>query len=260
MRSGLLGSGLGLLATLAPAWAQSPCDPKLLNPSQSYGYRERQGRCEGSYNRPVSASATLLALLAASPADDICGERRTSTHLVWSLPTDAGAPQAVRLQAESLRDRLPYRLETTQPPGSSSFEWPGETRCSNEVRLRASELAVLARTSLTRGGKPVDVLLPVMFSNQPNTTPSPPYRAILFSGRPISEVYVSLFHLPEGGDPTRIYAERPLKEQPYPARKPIGILLSPADLQASGLYRLRVSVEFQDGSPYTLEYYFFNGR
>lgn len=259
MHSGVVGCGL-VLAALAPTWAQSPCDPQLLNPSQSYGYREREGRCEGSYKRRVSASATLLGLLATASADDICGERRSSTHLVWSVPTDAGPPQPVRLHAESLREELPYRLETTQPPGSSSFEWPGEIRCGNAVRLRASELGVLARTSLTRSAKPVDVLLPVTFSNQPNARPSPPYRALLFSGRPISEVYVSLFHLPEGGNPTRIYAELPLKKQPYPPRVPITILLSPADVQASGLYRLRVSVEFQDGSPYSLDYYFFNGR
>ena len=252
--------GCALVLTLAPGSAQSPCD-STLRPAEAptLGYRDRQGRCEGKYERPVSASVALVGLLAAVATDDLCAGAR-SAHLVWSAPSALPEGPPVHVRVESLRDGLPYRLDASRPAGSPSFEWPSQPRCSNEVRLRASELGVLARTSFQRGAKPIDVLLPVAVGSDPKVTLSPPYRAILISGRPIAQVHVSLWHVGDPQNPARIFTERPLPKKGYPARTPIHVEMSATDLQATGLYRVRFSVEFEGGEHDARDYFFFHGR
>jgi hypothetical protein len=151
-------------------------------------------------------------------------------------------------------------METTRPSGSSTFEWPRDPRCSNQVALRASEVGALVKTSIASGAKPIDVLLPVALATSADARPAPPYAAILVSARPIQEIHVSLWHLPDGQDPVRIYTEVPLKKRPYPTNTAIRVPVSAADVKSPGLYRLRLSLELTGGSPDPLDYYFFHGR
>jgi hypothetical protein len=244
------------------ARAQAPCDPALpRNESQAAGYRQRSDRCEGIYKRDVASFGVQLVSLTGAPGggqplQDLCTEGQAA-HLVW--PRSSAPSRPIRLQVESLRRQLFYRLDSERPAQSSSYEWPSEPRCSNEVRLRGPELGVLARTQSSLADKPIDVLLPVALSSQPAAGVRPPYRAALVAGRRVSEVYITLWRYANPATPERITFERPLDARPYLPGVPIIIGLSEADVKERGLYRLRASVEFESGERETLDVYFLNG-
>ena len=258
--SAVLAAFVCILSHAGSARAQSPCDPSLpRNDAQAAGYKQRSDRCEGIYKRDVGSYGVQLVSFVAAPAfEDICVPGQ-AVHLIWPGQPTTPASAPVHLQVESFRRQLYYRLDTNRPPRSTSYEWPDEPRCSSEVRLKVPELGILARTQSSLGPKPVDVLLPVMFSTRPVARVSPPYRAVLVPGRRVSEVYVSLWYYGSAQNPTRVVPERPLAMKPYPTGVPITVELSAGEVKNPGLYRLRTSVEFESGELEALDLYFLNG-
>jgi hypothetical protein len=248
-----------LLCLGSSAVVQSPpCDPALpRNDRETTGYRQRSDRCEGIYKRDVASFGVQLVSFAAVPRiEDICVPGQP-VHLIWArAQTSSGTP--IHVQVESLRRQLYYRMDTDRPPQSTSYEWPTEPRCSSEVRLRTPELAVLARTQSSVGPKPVDVLLPVNFSTSLSADVRPPYRAVLLPGRRVAEVYVSLWHYRSAQNPARVWLEKPLGMRPYPAGVQIVVEVSPQELKERGLYRIRLSVEFESGEQEALDFFFFD--
>ena len=251
-----LAAAAGLFVLPAPASAQS-CDPALpRNESQPSGYRPRGDRCEGVYNRQVAAAGIqLVSFTAASDIENLCtpGE---PVHLVWARRAEAPAP--VRVRAESLRQRLYYRLDLERPPDASAFLWAPAPRCNNDVRLGAQELGILARTPHTLGAKPVDLHLPVGLAKDPGARPRPPYRAVLVPGRRLAEMYVTVWRHGSDGGSTRLFAERPLGKSPYPAGIRIAVPLQAEELTQPGVYRVRTSVQYDNGDVEALEFYFFH--
>jgi len=251
---------VGVLLHAGPARAQSPCDPLLpRNDSESAGYHQRADRCEGIYKREVASfGVQLVSFSAVSPLDDICTPGQP-VQFTWPGPQAGSAAQPIHLQVESLRRQLYYRLDTNRPGASTSWEWPVEPRCSNEVRLTVHELGVLARTKGIAGSKPVELVLPVAFSTKQTAGAQPPYRAVIVPGRRVSEIYVSLWNYQNPQMPTRVVSERPLDMKPYPAGVPIVIELSAREVRDRTLYRLVSSVEFESGERETVDVYFLNG-
>ena len=238
------------------AVAQSLCDPAVpQNEAQASGYRQRNDRCEGKYKRDVASfGVQLVSLMGSVPFEDLCTQGQ-AVHLVW--PAHAGASsKPVHLQVESLRPTLEYRLNTARPARSSSYEWPREPRCSNDIQLRSSEVALIARSESSIGSTPTDVLLPVALAAQPTVPVRPPYRAVLVAGRRIHELYVSLWYYEDATNRTEIMLDRPLRMRPYPSGGKIPVELSAADVRKPGLYRLLISVEFESGQTEAIERYF----
>ena len=240
------------------AAAEPQCDPNLAQDrSRSAGYQDRADRCEGIYKRDVSSfGIQLVALLGTSSLDDLCTGGQ-SVFLRWPLPRLPVAGTSIEVQIESLRPRLFYRVDARRPIGAKSFAWPPDPRCHNEARLRAAEVAALVKTAVTRAGKSLDVLLPASLTTDSAASTRPPVRAVLMPGRRVQEVYVTLWNL-AGESPKVKLNERPLHARPYSPGIPIVVTLSPADLQDSGLYRLRLSVEFESGDRETLDHHFVN--
>ena len=241
------------------ASAQSPCDPALpRNDAQSSGYRLRGDRCEGIYKRPVASFGVQLVSLTAGNPVDLCGAG--AVHMVWPAGTTLSGSRTIHLQAESLRPLLYYRLDLDRPAGESSYEWPADPRCNNDVALRPADLGVIARTSAMLGGRSVDVLLPVALSRQPDAPVRPPYYAVLMPGGRLREVYVSLSRYGTGTTPAVVFTDRPLAMRPYPAGTRVRIPINAADVSQPGLYRVRASVEFDTGAVEAMELYFLHGR
>lgn len=239
--------------------AQSPCDPALpRNDAQTSGYQQRNDRCEGIYKRQVASfGVQLVSLTGTLPAGDLCVKGQ-ALHFVW--PHLATAPsKPIQLQLESFRRDLYYRMNTERAPQSASYEWPAEPRCNGDVQLASRDLGVLARTQSSIGSKPIDVLLPVTLSAQPSAPVRPPYRAVLVPGSRVQEVYVTLWQLDAGTNPTRIVFERPLNTPPYPSGGRIIVELSAADVKKPGLYRLVLNVEFENGQRESIDRYFIDG-
>ena len=250
----------GVLLHTTPARAQSPCDPLVPRNDGSTGYHQRADRCEGIYRREVASfGVQLVSFTAASPLDDICLPGQ-SIHLTWPAPQGAAEGQPIHVQGESLRRQLYYRLDTNRPSGSTSWEWPIEPRCSNEVRLKVRELGVLARTNGMVGAKAVELLLPVGFATKAGSGAQPPYRAVLVPGRRVTEIYVSLWNYSNPQAPARIIAERALDMKPYPAGVPVVVGLTAREVKDKALYRLLSSVEFESGERETVDLYFLNGN
>jgi hypothetical protein len=180
-------------------------------------------------------------------------------NMIWPAPAGVSLSGPIHLQAESLRPQLYYRLDTDRPPTASSFQWPQDPRCSNEVALAAPDLAILARAPAMLGSRAIEVLLPVGLSRQAATPVRPPYDAVLMPGRRLREVYVSLWRY-SGTMPTPIVMERPLGMKPYPANTRVVVPLTAADVSQPGLYRVRASVEFDAGEVEAVEFYFLNAR
>lgn len=244
----------------APARGQSPCDPVVPRNDGSIGYHQRADRCEGVYKREVASfGVQLVSFTAASPLDDICMPGQP-IHLTWPTPQGAAASQPIHLQVESLRRQLYYRLDTDRPPGSTSWEWPIEPRCSSEVRLRVRELGVVARTKAMVGAKAVELMMPVGFATRTGSGAQPPYRAVIVPGRRVAEIYVSLWNYSNPQAPARIIAERPLDMKPYPAGVPVVLELTARDVRDKALYRLVSSVEFESGEREAVDLYFLNGN
>lgn len=252
---------LCLFSSTDAAWAQAACDPALpRNDAQSSGYRPRGDRCEGIYKRPVASfGVELVSLTAKSELGDLCGPG--AVYMIWPAPM-AGLSGAgpIHVQAESLRRQLYYRLDVDRQSSASSFPWPQDPRCSNEVSLGEPDLGILARASAMLGAKPIRVLLPVGLSRQPTTAVRPPYQAVLMPGRRLREVYVSVWRYGNGSTPAPVVSERPLSMKPYPAGTRVTIPLTAAEILQPGLYRVRASVEFDSGETEAVEFYFLHAR
>jgi hypothetical protein len=251
----------GVLMHATSARAQSPCDPLLTRNDGSTGYHQRADRCEGIYRREVASSfgAQLVSFTAASPLDDLCITGQP-IHLTWPSAQGASAGQPIHVQVESLRRQLYYRLDTNRPSGSTSWEWPIEPRCSNEVRLKVRELAILARTKGMVGAKAVELLMPVGLATKAGSGAQPPYRAVIVPGGRVTEIYVSLWNYSNPQAPVRIIAERPLDMKPYPAGVPFVVALTTQEVKDKALYRLLSSVEFESGEREAVDVYFLNGN
>jgi hypothetical protein len=255
-----LAIGAWLLAPFVHVGAQT-CDPAIpRNDSLTSGYRPRGDWCEGVYQRLVASSGgiKLVSLTAASDLDNLCVPGQP-LHLTWATPAPASGP--VRIRAESLRQRLYYRLDLDRPSSASSFEWPPAPRCNNDVRLTASEWGILAQVPSTVDARVADVLLPVSLSRTSSTGSRLPYRAVLVPGRRLNEIYVSLWRQGTNGSPARrVFFERPLGRSPYLPGTPVAVPLSSADVTEPGVYRATVSAQSDSGTPEALEFLFFHGR
>jgi hypothetical protein len=252
------------IATLGPmllmhgeARAQAACDPSLRALTPNSGYRLRDDRCEGLYSRNVSSyGIKLMSFTSTAPVDDLCIAGR-AVHLVW--PTYRAAETPIQLHVESLRSKLDYAMTSRRPANTTSYEWPTDPRCNSNVLLRGPELAMLARTQGTVGSQRVNVLLPMTVAAAPSAPVRPPYRIVLMPGRRVREIYVSLWHYADGITRREVVSDRALGRAPYVPRVHIVAVLSAADVAQPGLYRVKLSVEFESGPPDAFEEYFISG-
>ncbi len=242
------------------AAAQTRCDPSVpRNDAQSSGYRPRGDRCEGTYKRPVSSFGVQLVSLTAAGLTELCAPG-AMVHMVWPDVTGVAGAGPIRVQAESMKPLLYYRLDVDRQAGATSYPWPADPRCSSDVGLRVAETGIIARTSATLGGKPIEVLLPVGLAAQAAAPIRPPYQAMLMPGGRLREVYVSLWRFGTGTTPTPVVSERPLSMRPYPAGTRVVIPFTADEVTQPGLYRARASVEFETGALQAVEFYFVHGR
>jgi hypothetical protein len=260
-RGGLAaGAFVCILTWPAHAAAQARCDPSVpRNEAQSSGYRPRGDRCEGIYKRPVNSFGVQLVSLTAHGLAELCAPG-TPVHMVW--PGAAAIPGAgpIRVQAESMRPLLYYRLDVDRQAGASSYQWPAEPRCSSDVGLRVADVGIIARTTAMLAGKPIEVLLPVGLAAQAAAPIRLPYQAMLMPGGRLREVYVSLWRIGAGATPTPVVSERPLSMRPYPAGTRVVIPFTADEITQPGLYRVRASVEFESGALQAVEFHFVHGR
>lgn len=250
----LLLTGL-LSSSVSPvrAGAEPLCDPDLKQRSTDpHGYRVRGDRCEGVYLADVASTSLHVASFTKSFDDH--GPASVSNLLIqWTAP----APGTVALQAMDLRPRRYYRMDTARPADAGSYRWP--TNLLGELGITRKDLGVVAWTKLPVGATEEKVYLPLAISQGEGVAPSRAYRVVVWPGRELTEVFVSL--APVGSD-GRVgpFArdEQPLKYGYYPADRGIAIDIPIAELKARGVYYLLIAATVRGGGPSSIPIWFYH--
>jgi hypothetical protein len=230
---GALDGGTGESAS-APT-VRFDCDSLLKTQSSDpLRYRQRGDRCEGVYGQNVAGSSTLRVASLVESLEAFDDTSSLPVRVEWTAP--AGEP--VTLRASSLRSGLYYRMETAHPVAGTSYTWPSDVR--RPLRISSADIGVTGTTSMSIGGAPREVLVPLRISQRRAPTRSSSYRLTLWPTVGLSEVFVTVAVTGADGTPTK-YLQRDAKlgYGVYPAERPIVVRL-PA-LKGPGVYLVRVA-------------------
>lgn len=223
----------------------SPCDPSLVQPPDNpLGYRLRGNRCEGVYVKEV---AGLSGLVVASFTEGPYSLEIPSTKAVnvtWKSPGDS----PIRLRAISLRRRLYYRMDTAQPSGSRSFQWPADLLAS--LQMTGPDLGIVGWTMHAIGRQMTEVYVPLQVGAAATSRPASRYKLVLLPGAELSEVFVTVLKLTASGEEGAVLQrDEPLAHGFYPAERPLSISL-PA-LVDPAFYRLEIGAVLRRGGSTT---------
>ncbi len=162
------------------------CDPGLTQRiTDDLGYQLRGDRCEGLYARDVGGSLLLLvSLTSAFEGYDL----NSGENLIveWNAPLG----RHVHLRAYGLRPRLYYRMDTIRPVNNTPYHWPIDLLAN--FNIPRCDLGVVGWTTSRLGKNERRILLPLHISQQKRAAPSQGYRLILWPGKELAEVYLSI--------------------------------------------------------------------
>ncbi|HYO14371.1 MAG TPA: hypothetical protein VE685_14340 [Thermoanaerobaculia bacterium] len=243
-----------LLAALSgPAGAASFCDPNLLGKSDSpTAYREREGRCEGTYAQQVgTVSLDVRSFVESFGPFDL--DRDTELVLAWTAPP--GTERNVRLRAFSFKPRHYFRMDTAVPAARGSFRWPTDVLASQ--KLGEEELGVVAWTELPGpGGTTREIYLPLRVKAR-SAGAKDGYQVSLVPSARLREVHVTVSRLDTGGDNVvaTLRQEEELGYGIYLSNQPTEFSIG--NLGPAGFYRLEVTARPVSGPPVEqdLEFY-----
>lgn len=246
-RSALIA--LFLLTALASlpglAGAGSFCDPSLVGKSDSpAAYRERAGRCEGTYAQQVgTVSLDVRSLVESFGSFD--PNRDTELVLAWTAPPGAG--RNVRLRAFSFKAKHYYRMDTAVPAAQGSFRWPTDVLAAEQ--LGGEEIGVVAWTELPGpGGTTREVYLPLRVKAR-SAGAKDGHRLHFVPSARLREVRVSVSRLdsPGGKVVATLWQDHELGYGYYPSNKPVDFSIG--NLGDAGFYRVEVTAVPASGSP-----------
>ncbi len=252
-------AGLALLAALAAASplrsAEPPdpsfCDPGLAMESDSWtAYRMREGRCEGVYRLKVNSDDLRVQSLTAW-FEDFDYEDPAPLRVSWSVPI--GAEGAVRLQAQALKPRTYYRMDTRQPVSNRAWTWPSEIL--GQLRLGRADLGIVGWTDVSIGHGEVEPVYLPLTVRRSEGGPAEGYRVVLVPGERLTEITWRLAPYDDGRSGAAM-AGGPLGYGYYPAHQPT-IFTVPAPLEA-GIYLLTLEARTRTGGDATRELWFYH--
>jgi hypothetical protein len=201
--------------------------------------------------REVAGRSTLLL----ASLTEVFGEfdPKVGDHLLvgWTGPTNSD----VRLRSYSLRRKLYYRMDTTRPPGDTSYQWP--THLLRTLGLRRTDLGVLGWTSLPVGGPPHDVYIPLRIQAPDSASPARRIQMVILAGVELNEVYVSLVPVREDGSAgTYLQRDQPLKYGYYPADR--GVRIPLPVIERPGVYLVEVGATLRSGGSSTTRFWLYH--
>lgn len=204
------------ISTLAQ---ESPCDSSLVQPKgDPYGYRARGDRCEGIYIKEVGGTPLFIASFTESFEDyDLASDKNLLVE--WTAP----ANRAVQLQANGLRYKLYYRMDTKHHPGAKSYAWPLNLLATLKIMRR--DLGIVGWMQYPVGKMKKVVYVPLRISQQKSALHKNNYALVLLPGRELSGVFLTVALVDANGNPKDFIAdEKPLDLcPPCPAERPINI-------------------------------------
>jgi hypothetical protein len=194
------------------------------------GYQLRTDYCDGLYRAKVSG--TPLSLVGFSqPLGALHWQDARVLDLQWNGPPD----KPVRLQALSMRQSVPYRMDATRTPSTTGrFSWP--TEVVSRVGLESSEVALAA---WYEAGDSSRVYLPIAIGHSSSARI---LEVTLYPGTDLKDCGVSLR---SDGNGTNLLENRQPITKRVPAGTPIRFLL-PSDLKP-GLYKFEAFAHMETG-------------
>ena len=236
-----------LAAQTAPT--RPACDSGLVQlASPVNGYQARGDRCEGVYARQVAGTTMFLSSFTATfEKYDLDSDDPLIIH--WDARTDSG----VQLRAETIKAGRYYRMDTRASPRDSVYRWPN--RILSSERLARSDVGVLGWTRVSVAGRRRIAYVPLTVTQKTAPTACGPLQLAFSTETRLNEVMVSLAQIDTTGAATHVIrADSALGRGFYPAGSPILISLKRSDLNAQGLYSLKVSATLSPRGNYSHEY------
>jgi len=231
--------------------AENPCDLNLAQPSgDPLGYQLRNDRCEGRYVQEVASTILITASFTESFEDY---DLKSGEDLIveWTTPKD----QNIHLRAQGLKPRLYYRMDTVRTPGSPSYQWP--TDILRTLNISRGDMGVIAWARYSISGISQDVYLPLRIRQKQKAVQSGAYRVVLWSGRELAEVFISLATVKADGSPgTFIKDGEALNYGYYPAERGIEFEIPKPD--KPGIYYLEIGATLRSGGVVTIENWFYH--
>jgi hypothetical protein len=221
-------------------------------------YSERPGRCEGFYIQKVSSTDITLVSMTGEAVEDFLPIN--SLAITWRGPSNAATD--LRLQAQGIKSRLFYRMDTENPVMQGEFAW--DTEILNGASIKPKDIGLLGWAEFPQG----DVYVPVQLfdgsSGMPKPVPSPVTYTLVFTpNSELDEVYLAYgFAGADASDLEKFdiesLATQPLEYGYYPAGVPFDYPIPVATLTETGFYVLRLQAVADGGSPITEEWFFFH--
>ena len=247
LQAGMCLFGLGMLVRLPasgePASVVPPveCDSLVrTQASDPLRYRQRGDRCEGVYGENVSGSSQLRVVSLVESFETFDDTSSLPLRIDWTPPGGA----AVLLRASAIRTGLYYRMETTRPIAETHYAWPSDVR--RPLRIGRADIGLTGSTTVTRGGSPQDVFIPLRVSQRRPPVRSSSYRLTVMPSVGLSEVYVTVASAGPDGRPARyLQRDEKLGYGFYPAERPIEVRLP--TLTERGVYFVGISATREGG-------------
>lgn len=239
-----------LVQPLPGSAEENPCDPDLeQSATDPLGYKLRGDRCEGRYILEVGSTILFPVSLTAVFEDyDLTSDKDLLVE--WAPLPDRN----VRLRAHSLRRPPYYRMDTARPSNNTTYNWPTDILSSLEVSHR--DLGVIGWMTSPVGGTEQEVFLPLRISQKGSARQSYSYTMILWPGKELTEVYISLAPVADGSLGEFIKDGEALEYGYYPAEQ--GIEFEISGMQAPGVYYLEIGAELESGGVVTIKHWFYH--
>lgn len=227
------------------------CDQNL--PSKTtdpLGYRTRGNRCEGRYVQEVGSTILNIVSLTGFVEDyDLYADEDLIVE--WTLPKDT----QLHLRAQSLKQKLYYRMDTVISPHTTSYQW--QTGILGALDISRNILGMIGWYQDVIDEKAQDVYVPLRIRQQESTPGFQSYRIVLWPGEELTEVFISLALVKDDGSLGNfIKDEEALEYYYYPAQQ--GIEFEISDLETPGLYYLEISATLEEGGLEVIEYWFYH--
>ncbi|GAB6905021.1 hypothetical protein DESC_700181 [Desulfosarcina cetonica] len=230
---------------------ESHCDPSLEDlPDNPMGYRLRGDRCEGIYIKNVGSTTLTIASFTEWVEDKNFLSAEDVT-IKWTMPLD----WRVHLRAQSLKRRLYYRMDTIRGVGTAAYAWP--TDILSALKIKTRDIGVTGWSTCVINGAEQSVYVPLRIGQKPKTMGSDCYQLVLFPGRELIEVFVSLSPLETSGNiGASLIDGKTLGYGYYPAER--GIKIPICNFRTPGFYYLEIGATLRGGGTETVELLFYH--
>lgn len=240
-----------LMQPLSVSAQENPCDPDLdQSTTDQLGYHLRGDRCEGRYIQDVGSTILFLVSFTES-FEEYDLDSGQDLIVEWSVPSKL----LVHLRAQGLRQRLYYRMDVLCSSENPSYHWPTDILAA--LAISHGTLGVIGWFTDSAKDFERDVYVPLRIGQQGETKQSGTYKVVLWPGKELAEVYISLATVNIDGSPEHFIKEgEPLEYGYYPAFQ--GIEFELPDLETAGVYYLEIGATLREGGSVTTEHWFYH--